>query len=191
MSSSFEASSFPHAAIAAFPTSVQTMAEGAAAALAALVDDNYSKTRVVAAVVLGRPLLIPYRIHFAGLNGAWPQLQGKFSPAIQCLCSRSTDGHVRHAALRSVLCINEPWAVPFVVLLAGEYVVEIVVDMVASLPTLERSIYAEFVRENRPLMRQLRTKATSYWNCYYRGSYPDRSTYPGLVFLHELEAWAS
>jgi len=167
------------------------MAEGAAAALAALADDRYLSKRTVAVVVLGRPLLIPYRIHIVGLNQAWPELQGKLSPAIQCLCSRGTDGHVRHAALRSVLCINEPWAVPFVVLLAGEYVVEIVEDMVASLPTLERGIYAEFVRENRHLMRLLRTKATSYWNSYYRGSYPDRSAYPGLVFLHELEAWAS
>jgi putative transposase len=41
--------------------------------------------------------------------------------------------------------------------------------MVASLPTLERDIYAEFVRENRHLMRKLRTKATSYWNSYKQG----------------------
>jgi hypothetical protein len=189
--SSSKAFLFPNSAVAAFPTSVHGMAAGAAAALAPLVDDSYLGKHAVKVVVLGRPLLIPYRIHFVGLNEAWSQLQGKFSPAIQCLCSRSSDGHVRQAALRSVLCISEPWVVPFVVLLAGEYVVEIAIDMVASLPTLERSIYAEFVRENRNLMRQLRKKATSYWNCYYRGAYPDRSAYPGLVFLHELEAWAS
>jgi hypothetical protein len=189
--SSSKASPFLNSAVAAFPTSVHTMAEGAAAALAALVDDRYRGEHVVTAVVLGRPLPIPYRIHFVGLKEAWPQLQGKFSPATQCLCTRSSDGYVRHAALRSVLCINEPWAVPFVVLLAGEYVVEIVADMVAYLPTLERGIYAEFVRENRHLMQQLRMKATSYWNCYYRGSYPDRSAYPGLVFLNQLEAWVS
>jgi hypothetical protein len=162
------------------------MAEGAATALAALVDGRYRVSHVVAAVVLGRPVLIPYR-----LNEARPHLPGKFFPAIQCLCTRSTDGHVRHAALRSVLCINEPWAVPFVVLLAGEYVVEIMTDMVASLPTLECSIYAEFARENRHLIRRLRSQATSYWNCYYRGVYPDRIAYPGLVFLHRLESWAN
>jgi hypothetical protein len=166
------------------------MAEGAATALAAHVDGRYW-AQPVAAVVLGRPLLIPYRIHFVGIDEAWPQLRGKFSPAIQCLCTRSTDGHVRQAALRSVLCMDEPWAVPFVVLLACEYVVEIITDIVASLPTLKRSIYAEFVRENRHLMQRLRSKATSYWNCYYRGSYPDQSTYPGFVFLHRLETWAS
>ena len=44
------------------------------------------------------------------------------------------------------------------VLLAGEYVVEIIADMVASLPTLERGIYAEFVRENRHLIQRLRSK---------------------------------
>jgi hypothetical protein len=169
------------------------MAEGAAKALGARVDDGYRirQTTEVVAVVLGRPISIPYRIHFLGINEAWPQLQGQFSPAIQCLFTRGTDGRVRHAALRSVLCIGEPWAAPFVVLLAGEYVVEIIADMVASLPTLERGIYAEFVRENRHLIQRLRSKATSYWHCYYRNLYPDRSAYPGLVFLHRLETWAS
>jgi len=168
------------------------MAESAAEALAVLVDDQYDFTRgALSVVVLGRPLLVPSRIHFVGMKEAWPQLQGNFSPATRCLCTRSTDGYVRHAALRSVLGVNEPWAVPFVVLLAGEYVVEIVADMVAYLPSLERRIYAEFVLENRHLMRLLRAKAVSYWDCYYRNSYPERKVYPGLVFLHQLETWAN
>lgn len=78
---------------------------------------------------------------------------------------------------------------PFVVLLAGEYVVEIAADMVAHLPSLERGLYAAFVRENRDLMRLLRSRATSYWDCYHRHGYPDRKTYPGLVFLDHLESW--
>jgi hypothetical protein len=167
------------------------MAEGAAAALAALVDDRYPGKRTVTVVVLGRPLQIPDRIHIVGLKEAWPRLQEDFSPAVNCLCARSTDAYVRHAALQSIMSINESWVIPFVVLLAGEYVVEIATDMVAHLPNLDRGIYTEFVRENRPLMRHLRMKAISYWNCYYRAAYTDRSAYPGLVFLHQLEAWAA
>jgi len=168
------------------------MAESAAEALAARVDDRYDFTRgPLSVVVLGRPVLIPSRIHFVGLKRAWPQLQGKLSPATRCLCTRSTDGYVRQAALRSILGINEPWAVPFVVLLAGEYVVEIVVDMVAYLPSLERRIYAEFALENRHLMGLLQARAVGYWDCYYCHSYPDRKVFPGLVFLHQLETWAN
>jgi len=87
--------------------------------------------------------------------------------------------------------LNEPWSIPFVVLLAGEYVVEIIDDMLVSLPALNPQVYIEFVRENRDTMRLLRSRATSYWDCYYRASYPNRSSYPGLAFLHQLEMWAS
>ena len=80
---------------------------------------------------------------------------------------------------------------PFVVLLAGEYVVEIIDDIVASIPTMRRETYIEFIRENRPLMRRLRSKATSYWNCFYRAAYPNKGTFPGLVVFNQLEHWAS
>ena len=45
--------------------------------------------------------------------------------------------------------------------------------------------------ENRPVMRVLRSNATSYRDCYYRRAYPDRRSYPGLAFLSRLELWAS
>ena len=93
--------------------------------------------------------------------------------------------------MRSILTLNEAWSIPFVVMLAGEYVVEIIDDIVASLPLLDREAYIDFVRENRSLMRRLRSRAASYWNCYYRMSNPERSSYPGLALLHQLEDWAS
>ncbi len=62
--------------------------------------------------------------------------------------------------------------------------------MIVALPALDRGLYANFVRENRAMMRKLRSKATSYWDCYYRTLYPDRGEYPGLAFLYEIERWA-
>jgi len=182
---------FLRVARAAFPSSSQTLAEGAARILSPLVSGSY---RILSApvVVLGEIVQIPQRIHFIGLDKDGLQVQNDFWPAIQCLCTRSTDGYLRQAALRRILSINEPWSVPFVVLLAGEYVVEIIEDMVASVSALDRAIYLNFVRENRVLMSLLRSRATSYWDCYYRRtSHPDRARYPGLTFLHQLELWAS
>jgi hypothetical protein len=181
---------FLKAAIAAFPFSCQTLAQGAVRTLEPFVDGSYRHSSVQA-VVLGNSVRIPKRIHFIGLDEDKLQIQDKSFPAIQCLCTRSTDGYMRQSSLRRILGINEPWVVPFAVLLSGEYVVEIIVDMVAALSTLNRDAYVNFVRENRPLMRLLRSNATSYWNCYYRNPYPDRSTYPGLAFLHQLELWAA
>jgi hypothetical protein len=111
--------------------------------------------------------------------------------AVQCLATRSTDGHIRQQALRLILYNNEPWAIPYVVLLAAEYVVEIVADIQVALPSLDCSAYANFVHENYFLMRVLRARATSYWDCYYRGNYPNQNSYPGLIVLRQFEKWAS
>jgi hypothetical protein len=183
-----DAMPFSRAAVAAFPFSYRMIAESAARTLAPFTDDSY---RIVSvhSVVLGETVQIPIRIHLVGLD------EGKLHHrncwhATQCLCTRSTDGYLRHASLRHVLPINEPWSIPFVVLLAGEYVVEIIEDMIASVSALDRERYVNFVRENRILMRLLRQKANSYWDCYYRRSYPDRNAYPGVAFLGQLELWA-
>jgi hypothetical protein len=183
-------SHFLKAAVAAFPPANQALAVGAASTLLPFVDNNY-RLRSVPVTVLGTELQVPRRIHFLGLVEENLKAHSTSWPATQCLCTRSTDGYRRQAALRCILSINEPWSIPFVVLLAGEYVVEIVDDMVAALWVLDREIYINFVRENRDLMRLLRSRATSYWDCYYRPSYPNRRSYPGLAFLHQLELWAS
>jgi hypothetical protein len=142
-------------------------------------------------IVGGCPVEIPKRIPLLGFREEELEYGGSFRSLIHCLCTRSTDGFARQAALRRILTLNEPWSIPFVVLLAGEYVVEIIDDMVGSILLLDRAAYITFVRENRGTMRILRAKATSYWDGYCRMSHPDRFNYPGLVFLHQVEAWAS
>lgn len=181
---------FLNAAVAAFPPDRRVSATGAAKLLLPFVDANYRQS-CVDVLVRGKAVRIPKRVHFVGLSEAKLGNEHALLPAVQCLRTRSTDGYERQAAVRHILPLNEPWSIPFVVLLAGEYVVEIIDEIVASLSALNREAYIEFVRENRGAMRLLRSKATSYWDCYYRTSYPNRSAYPGLAFLHQLEIWAS
>jgi len=177
-------------AIAAFPYSCQQVASAAAYALAPSVNTQYRKSSF-SAVVEGHPIQVPQRIHFLAEARVTTPMQAEVSLAIQCLLSRSTDGHIRQAALRQILPASENWVIPFIVLLSGEYVVEIVEDIYNWTSTLDVTAYANFVRENRSLMRALRAKAVSYWNCYYRHTYPDNNKYPGLMFLHQLERWAA
>jgi hypothetical protein len=141
--------------------------------------------------VLGERVRIPRRIHFLRYPSGWPWTPVATRAAIQCLYTRSTDGYARQRALRSIVELNAPWSIPFVVVLSGEYVVEIIEDIVAATPQLDRCAYAQFVRENRSTMRLLRARAQSYWDRYYRMSFPERAAYPGLAFLHRLEEWAS
>jgi hypothetical protein len=187
---SSDAAFFLKAANAAFPSSCRALAEDAAGTLAPFVNDVYRQSSVQV-MVHGEAVQIPKRIYFSGLDEGGIQVESRSEPLIQCLCTRSANGYLRHAALRRILAADEVWVIPYVVLLAGGYVAEIIEDMVASLAALNRCAYINFVLENRPVMRLLQSQAMSYWDCYYRGPYPDRSTYPGLAFLHQLELWAS
>ena len=70
-------------------------------------------------------------------------------------------------------------------------VIEIVEDIRDAVPTLDQSIYANLVRENRQMVQTLRARATSYWNVYHRPQYPLKRDYPALKVLHEMETWAA
>lgn len=109
---------------------------------------------------------------------------------ILCLLTRSTNGYLRQAAVRNLLHSSEPWAIPYVVLLAGEYVIEIGADLKEALSELDRASYRDFVRGNPHLLSLMKARATSYWSCYYRFACPDRRNYPALIFLQRLEEWA-
>ncbi|MTJ81956.1 MAG: hypothetical protein F8N37_13215 [Telmatospirillum sp.] len=191
---------FLESAVTAFPPSCGIFSASAARILKPFVDQRYRMPPWRPVIVLGEAVRIPYRIHFQGLDESNLQIRGDARAAILCLCTRSTDGYTRQRALRQVLTIGEPWIAPFVMLLAGEYVVEIIEDIVRNIPAFNREIYAAFVRENRIFMQFLRARATSYWNEYYRcpcykhphyGVGYHRDTYPGLIFLDQLEMWAN
>ena len=180
---------FLKAAVAAFPFSSRTLAEDAARTLVPFVDDDI-------AVRLCMPMCLATlcesrraSIFLNWTKASWipGATHGRRFYASARAALTDIFDKLRFAAFSASTNLGR---FRFVVLLAGEYVVEIIEDIVASLSTLDRDD-VNFVRENRPTTRRLRSKATSYWNIYYRGSHPDRSTYPALAFLHQLELWAS
>ena len=175
---------------AAFPSTMQDTAKPAIEAVSVFVDDSYRIDSTYAALIGDTVVQIPARLHFDRPPPAQLGLGEEEQLAADCLISRSTDGYLRQAALQRILDASQPWAIPFILVPAGEYVVEIAADLVASLPTLNRSVYTDFARANRPLLRRLQSRAVSYWNCYYR-DYSSKSRYPALVFLREIESWAA
>jgi hypothetical protein len=181
--------SFAESAVRAFPFACKALATSASETLAPFVDDGY-RQGAIPLLVQGEQVLIPKRLQFLGAEQL-SRTAAEALPVAQCLLTRSTNGHIRQAALHQILRASHPWAIPFIVLLAGEYVIEIIDDLRAALPSLDRPAYANFVRENRPALRDLRSRATSYWDRYYRQSYPDRGSYPGLVVLNHFDQWAA
>jgi hypothetical protein len=180
---------FLNAALAAFPRDCRSVALAAAHELLPIIDDAYRK-RSIPMNIGGQDVYIPVRLHFSCAAEVLKN-HNDVTLAARCLLTRSTDGYLRQRALISIIKSQENWVIPFVILLASDYVAEIVSEILLVLPELNRLAYADFVLRNRPAIRVLRAKATSYWNAYYRRAYPSPSSYPALAVLHQLETWAS
>jgi hypothetical protein len=180
---------FKEAARRAFPFGMATSANDASSELLPFVDDTY-RQRSEAIDVMGEMIAVPQRLHFAGLSAPTDRLSS-LSLASRCLITRATDGRLRQQALRLVIDHQNAWVAPYVLMLLGEYVVEIVEDVRVALPVLDQSVYANLVRENRQTVQRLRARATSYWDAYHRQQYPQKRDYPGLQALHEMETWAA
>lgn len=140
--------------------------------------------------VQGDPVVIPRRIYNSTPATELVQEDSEARLAIDCLYTRHHDGFVRQSALRRVLASAEhPWTVPFVLQLLGEYVIEICDDIerFAETQLTIRRGWAQQVRsfadENPEFIVLTRQRATSYWQCYYRGPHLCRGTYPGLRAL--------
>jgi hypothetical protein len=188
MGSSESPRSFADAAVRAFPAECSGLAGKAAKELAPLVKrDEVSSTPLI---IGNARVHIPDRLYFQSSEAA-KQIARSGSVGARCLLTRSDNGYVRQIALQNILRISEPWAPCFIVPLAAEYVVEIAQDIAASFQRLDPAAFAAFAKENRETMRVLRARATSYWACYYRNTYPEKVAYPGLIVLQQIEQWAS
>ncbi|WP_310530056.1 hypothetical protein [Nocardioides sp.] len=140
--------------------------------------------------VQGDRVVIPHRIYNPVPAPDLVERGSEAGVAIDCLYTRHSDGFVRQTALRRVLASTDhPWTVPFVLQLLGEYVIEICddIELFAETQLATRPGWAtqfrSFADENPDFIVLTRQRATSYWECYYRGPHLYRVTYPGLRAL--------
>jgi hypothetical protein len=139
--------------------------------------------------VQGERVKIPYRIYIPEVGAVdGDELSSTQRLVLACIYTRHHDGHVREKALRQLLPPGEVFVAPFIVQLVGEYVVEIVKMIFDHVDRLKTPEFRRFVEENQPLLARTRQRATSYWDCYYRGQWLRRGDYPGLRVLDALVA---
>lgn len=136
-------------------------------------------------------LVIPYRIHHEGNEQAGKSLNEVQSIMYSCLLTRHHDGHVRQRQLERVLPVSEPWVVPFVFQLTGEYVIEILNTCEAHFQMLDPMLYGTFIRENQRYFQATQDRMISYWDCYYRWQYQRRSDYVGFRIFDRFQEFAS
>lgn len=108
--------------------------------------------------VQGGVIAIPYRIyHGEPRPKAERSLSATQQVILHCLYSRHHDGYVRQRHLEQIVGEGDPWVVPVVMQLAGEYVLEILDVINRRLAGLgvphsaQRRLYGEFIVRNPAL----------------------------------------
>jgi hypothetical protein len=141
----------------------------------------------------GEALRIPYRVYYRPelLRRRLDHAQGTEKLILACLGTRHHDGYLRQECLRVLLGGEASWLTPYMLQLAGEYVLEIVQDVADGIASRDPSALAAFARENPGYLATLARRITSYWSAYHRHLYPNRHAYPGarvLACLRQLLA---
>ncbi len=138
-------------------------------------------------VVGAEELQIPERIHFHPDGYRRTGLSSTQSDMIDCLHTRSHDGFVRERAVRSLSDLNEPWVIPFIIRLVGDYVVEILHAIHERGHELDPRAYHTFLRDNARLSATTASRVVSYWNAYHRSAFPKPSDYVGFQLLAHFD----
>ncbi|MFS8203105.1 hypothetical protein ACLVWQ_31005 [Streptomyces sp. CWNU-52B] len=181
-----------HALEAAFPARLAGDVQGV---LTVMPEARLATMMPFEVEVQGETVSIPSRIYHEE-PGAYLELPltGTQQVILHCLYSRHSDGRVRQRHLEQIVASGEPWVVPFVVQLAGEYVLEILEAIGRGLPGLavpgsaQRRLYGEFIARNPAFFARTERRVVSYWSCYYRWKYGAFGTYPGGVLLEAFRA---
>lgn len=131
----------------------------------------------------GELLEIPVRLYFP------PQLLAGSDndTLLLCLGTRHHDGFLRQKCVTQLLERGDECAVPYIVQLLGEYVVEIAHVINDALAGMDLAPYQRFLSENPRYLATTRRRVISYWSCYYRTAYPDLNIYPPHIALSYLQ----
>ncbi|WP_431260042.1 hypothetical protein ACQ86G_07740 [Roseateles chitinivorans] len=143
--------------------------------------------------VRGEALTFPYRLYCLPdrLHAIVSGSTSNARPLALCLGTRHHDGRVREACLRQLGAIDQPWAIPFLIQLLGEYVAEIVELAAQTIAYMSPAELAAFVAANPGFMSTTRSRAISYWNCYHRGRWSAAAAYPAVAALDAIERVAT
>jgi hypothetical protein len=162
--------------------------------LPSLTNDEISpaKYKNIVANVLNERLAIPYRVYYEenNLRSIIKISTGENKILTLCLGTRHHNGFIREECLRQLILIDQPWVAPFVIQLLGEYVIEIIHFIAATLPQLNKTTYGEFVRQNPALIATTKKRIISYWDCYLRHAYPSYQVTPAFLALNAIEKMA-
>lgn len=170
-----------------FPSELQPPARKIIASVAA--GELRSPSSAFGVNVEHEALRIPYRLYYSPELLRWKLCTsyGVKKLILACLGTRHYDGYLRQQCLGYLLRSEVSWTIPYIVQLAGEYVIEIVDDVAAGIRSCEISAITAFTNQNPDYVATLERRVISYWNEYHRRAYPSRSDYPGSKVIAYLQ----
>jgi len=138
-------------------------------------------------ILNGTTVEFPYRIYFLDVaDETLNKLTFHQQMVLHCIYSRSCDGFVRQRHLRALLLMEyEDWAIPYIVKVCDEYVVEILEMTYTILSEQNTERFKNFCRENNKLFCKSYARMTSYWNEFYRDKYSQFYKYIGKKLFKE------
>jgi len=140
------------------------------------------------------PISIPVRIYWEEHRLMEPKdLTEIQKVALSCLLTRHYNGFVREKHLKHILNRNYYWVQPFIIQLIGEYVIEIIQQVLNRFSDLNKTNLSIFVNENQQFWELTKSRIMSYWDCYYRKKFNGqisgftRQEYPGFELVDRIE----
>ena len=118
----------------------------------------------------GKVIKFPYRIYYVETQDAiLNTLPEKEKAVIHCIYTRSCDGFVRDKNIKALLSTDYPdWAIPYIVKVCDEYVVEILETVYDFLHDQNNKRIKQFCIENKQTFCLSYNRMISYWNEFYR-----------------------
>ena len=136
----------------------------------ACFEDVLGEERVV---LRGESLIIPKRVYFGQYH----------TQSLTYLQEMMLNCFLREAYLRKVLQAKEDFTLPYIALLFGDYVYEILEVLAKSLSNKNKEKLRNFLAENPLFKKRIESRMVSYWDCYYRTLYPNLKEYIGYQLL--------
>lgn len=129
----------------------------------------------------------PYRIYIKDVSDKKVnRLNEQQKMILHCIYSRSNDGYVRQKHIKALLNMDYcDWAIPYVVKVCDEYVVEILEMVYDILKDQNTDCFKRFCLNNTENFLRGYCRMVSYWNCYYRCKYSKFSEYIGRKLFTE------
>lgn len=129
----------------------------------------------------------PYRIYYDDLaDDVLGTLSLRQQMIMHCIYSRNCDGFVRQKHMNSLLHMDyEDWAIPYIVKICDEYVLEVVEMAYDILKEQDTERIKRFCYENIVQFCKSYNRMISYWNEFYRFKHTNFQNYIGRHLFRE------